>query len=86
MDGDSANFQVMYEFPEHRTGIPKEVKNAFKGFGTVSSEKFSERGEYVLSFTANFKDAIEDKVAEKIEKALKTKHKKDLDYFGHFGR
>ena len=75
VDTDGVVFLWIYEFPEHRTGLIKEVRKAVGKLGKVSYQTWNNYGQYAAEFDITFKDKLSEEDAKKLEAAIRTKYK-----------
>ena len=76
-DGEEdIHVEVVYDFPEHRSGLGQEVKSALRGLGKVRVEKLNpngSRGPFAQAYDLKFDEPIEDDRA--VTQAVMTKYK-----------
>ena len=75
---DEAMYTIMYEFPEHRTGLPAQVRKIVKSIGTMTTEKGNEGSYFGTSYQITFKTPIESSEAKEITAAIKSRYKDDI--------
>jgi hypothetical protein len=73
-DNESLNVQIVYEFPEHRSGLIQGARKAFGKSGKVNVEKVTVGpGSYGASYTFEFTKPLKN--VKKIIKTIKDKYK-----------